>query len=431
MGALLMSRKERNRLEVLGWKEHSGISLVKAAEAMGVSYRQAKRIWKRYKADKGAGLVHLGRGKKPNCGYGVEVKEQVLRAYEERYRGFGPTLASEKLEEEDGIRVDHETLRRWLISGGMWERQRKPRKHRQRRERKPCFGDLIQMDGSHHEWFEGRGPKSCLLSMVDDATGITMAMMAEEETTESAMLLLKEWIMTYGMPVALYTDRKNVYIVDRARTEEEVMTGKEPLSAFGKVCKKLGIRIIAARSPQAKGRVERKHGVYQDRWVKELRIKGVDDLAGANRLLGSFTGRLNEKFAKDPASEEDHHRPMDPDASLADIFCWEETRVLRNDWTVRYDKRIYQVIRQSPLPPAKQRITILRRMDGSLWMEYRGQSIQFKELTEETTQKPDLEGAQISKEKWRPPHDHPWRVSFRKMVPKKPVEEPAAALSYG
>jgi molybdenum-dependent DNA-binding transcriptional regulator ModE len=431
MGAILMSKKERNRLEVLGWKERSGISLKVAAETMGVSYRQAKRIWRRYKADKGAGLVHLGRGKKPNCGYGVEVKEQVLRAYEERYRGFGPTLASEKLEEEDGIRVDHETLRRWLISGGMWERQRKPRKHRQRRERKPSFGDLIQMDGSHHEWFEGRGPKSCLLSMVDDATGITMAMMAEEETTESAMLLLKEWIMTYGMPVALYTDRKNVYIVDRARTEEEVMTGKEPLSAFGKVCKKLGIRIIAARSPQAKGRVERKHGVYQDRWVKELRLKGVDDLAGANRLLGSFTGRLNEKFAKDPASEEDHHRPMDPDASLADIFCWEETRVLRNDWTVRYDKRIYQVIRQSPLPPAKQRITILRRMDGSLWMEYRGQSIQFKELTEETTQKPDLEAAQISKEKWRPPYDHPWRVSFRKMIPKNPADEPAAALSYG
>lgn len=431
MGVILMSKKERNRLEVLGWKERSGISLKVAAETMGVSYRQAKRIWRRYKADKGAGLVHLGRGKKPNCGYGVEVKEQVLRAYEERYRGFGPTLASEKLEEEDGIRVDHETLRRWLISGGMWERQRKPRKHRQRRERKPSFGDLIQMDGSHHEWFEGRGPKSCLLSMVDDATGITMAMMAEEETTESAMLLLKEWIMTYGMPVALYTDRKNVYIVDRARTEEEVMTGKEPLSAFGKVCKKLGIRIIAARSPQAKGRVERKHGVYQDRWVKELRLKGVDDLAGANRLLGSFTGRLNEKFAKDPASEEDHHRPMDPDASLADIFCWEETRVLRNDWTVRYDKRIYQVIRQSPLPPAKQRITILRRMDGSLWMEYRGQSIQFKELTEETTQKPDLEAAQISKEKWRPPYDHPWRVSFRKMIPKNPADEPAAALSYG
>jgi hypothetical protein len=255
--------------------------------------------------------------------------------------------------------------------------------------------------------------------------------MAEEETTEAAMALLKEWIMTYGIPRALYTDRKNVYIVERARRPEEIMAGREPLSAFGKVCRKLGIRIIAARSPQAKGRVERKHGVYQDRWVKELRLKGVDDLAGANRLLGSFTGRLNEKFAKDPASEEDHHRPMDPGASLADIFCWEETRVLRNDWTVRYENRIYQVIRQSPLPPAKQRITILRRMDGSLWMEYRGQSILFREITEETTQKPDLEAAQISKEKWRPPHDHPWRVSFRKMVPKKPVEEPAAALSYG
>ena len=431
MGALLMSRKERNRLEVLGWKEHSGISLVKAAEAMGVSYRQAKRIWKRYKADKGAGLVHLGRGKKPNCGYGVEVKEQVLRAYGERYRGFGPTLASEKLEEEDGIRVDHETLRRWLISGGMWERQRKPRKHRQRRERKPCFGDLIQMDGSHHEWFEGRGSKSCLLSMVDDATGITMAMMAEEETTESAMLLLKEWIMTYGMPVALYTDRKNVYIVDRARTEEEVMTGKEPLSAFGKVCKKLGIRIIAARSPQAKGRVERKHGVYQDRWVKELRLKGVNDLADANRLLGEFTGKLNEKFAKNPASEVDHHRPVDPEASLDDIFCWEETRVLRNDWTVRYENRILQVTRQSTLPPARKGVTILRRLDGSLWMEYRGQEIQFKEITEESPEKPDQEVAQINQDKWRPAWDHPWRKSFRKMFPPKQPDDPAAALSYG
>jgi transposase len=431
MGAILMSRKERNRLEVLGWKERSGISLMMAAEAMGVSYRQAKRIWRRYKTGDVAGLVHLGRGRKSNRGYGLEVKEQVLSVYGERYLGFGPTLAAEKLEEENGIRVGHETLRRWLIAGGMWEKQRKVPKHRQRRERRHCFGDLIQMDGSHHEWFEGRGPKGCLLSMVDDATGITMAIMAEEETTEAAMMLLKEWIMTYGIPRALYTDRKNVYIVERARRPEEIMAGREPLSAFGKVCRKLGIRIIAARSPQAKGRVERKHGVYQDRWVKELRLKGVDDLVGANRLLGAFTGRLNEKFAKDPASEEDHHRPMDPGASLADIFCWEETRVLRNDWTVRYEKRIYQVIRQSPLPPAKQRITILRRMDGSLWMEYRGQSIQFREITEETTQKPDLEAAQISKEKWRPPYDHPWRVSFRKMVPKKPVDEPAAALSYG
>lgn len=427
----MMSKKERERLGVLGWKERSGASLKVAAEAMGVSYRQAKRVWRRFQAHKGAGLVHLGRGRKANRGYGLEVREKVLRAYGERYRGFGPTLASEKLFEEDGIRLDHETLRRWLIERGLWERKRKPRRHRQRRERRPCFGDLVQVDGSHHEWFEDRGPKSCLLSMVDDATGITMALMAEEETTEAAMQLLKEWITTYGIPRALYTDRKNVYIVERARRPEEIMDGREPLSAFGKVCRKLGIRIIAARSPQAKGRVERKHGVYQDRWVKELRLKGVEDLAGANELLGAFTGRLNEKFAKDPASEEDHHRPMDPEASLSDIFCWEETRVLRNDWTVRYENRIYQVIRQSPLPPAKQRITILRRMDGSLWMEYRGQSIQFREIVGETAEEPAREDASTRKEPWRPPHDHPWRISFRKMARKKPSQEPAAALSYG
>jgi len=185
--------------------------------------------------------VHLGRGRKADRGYGLEMRDKVLRVYGERYRGFGPTLASEKLLEEDGIRLDHETLRRWLMAQGMWERKRKPRRHRQRRERRPCFGDLVQVDGSHHEWFEGRGPKGCLLSMVDDATGITLALMAEEETTEAAMVLLREWIVTYGIPRALYTDRKNVYIVERERRPEEIMAGREPLSAFGKVCRKLGM----------------------------------------------------------------------------------------------------------------------------------------------------------------------------------------------
>jgi hypothetical protein len=177
--------------------------------------------------------------------------------------------------------------------------------------------------------------------------------------------------------------------------------------------------------------VERKHGVYQDRWVKELRLKGVDNLTGSNRLLGAFTGRLNEKFAKDPASKVDHHRPMDLEASLDDIFCWEETRVLRNDWTVRYENRIYQVIRQRALPPAKQRITILRRLDGSLWMEYRGQSIQFKELSEGLPEQQEQETPTTKQAKWRPAYDHPWRKSFQKIFPSKPADDPAAALSYG
>ena len=413
MGVIVMSEKERVRLEVLGWKERVGVSLVKAAEAMGVSYRQARRIWKRYKANRGEGLVHRGRGKKSNRGYDRGVKEQVLGVYRERYRGFGPTLASEKLHEESGLRVDHETLRRSLMAEDMWKRQRERRKHRQRRERKASCGELIQMDGSHHGWFEDRGPTCFLLSMVDDATGRTMAIMAEEETTEAAMLLLKEWIMAYGIPVAFYTDRKNVYIVDRPRTREE------PLSAFGKVCKKLGIRIIAARSPQAKGRVERKHGVYQDRWVKELRLKGVKDLAAANRLLPEFTSRLNEKFAVKPASEIDLHRPVEAQTSLDDMFGWEETRVLRNDWTVRYENRILQVTRQSNLPPVKKRVAILKRLDGSLWMEYRGQEIQFKELTEVSPEKPDQEAPEIKQDIWRPASDHPWRKSFKKMFPPK------------
>ena len=239
------------------------------------------------------GLIHRNRGRPSNRRKAPEVKEMALALYREQYWDFGPTLAAEKLVERDGYEVNHETLRRWLLAAGLWKRQRNRPKHRQWRERKAHFGELVQMDGSHHRWFSGQEDKDCLMDMVDDATGRTLALMSEEETTVAAMRVLWAWVEKYGIPKALYVDWKNVYVTQREPTLEEQLSGELPLTQFGRACKKLGIEILPANSPQAKGRVERKHGVYQDRWVKELRLAGIRDIEGANQSLLGFTESLN------------------------------------------------------------------------------------------------------------------------------------------
>jgi transposase len=266
-GCLEMSQKERLRLAIMSRVRDSGMTIKEASKVLGISYRQAGRIYKRYVEEGDKGLIHRNRGRPSNRGKPLGVKEAVLALYKEQYWDFGPTLASEKLLERDGYQVDHETLRRWLLAAELWNKQRKRPKHRKRRERKAHFGELVQIDGSHHHWFESRGEKACLMNMVDDATGKTLAMMSEEETTIAAMQVLWAWVEKYGIPKALYTDRKNVYITDRELTLEEQLAGELPLTQFGRVCQKLAIEILPANSPQAKGRIERNHGVHQDRLV--------------------------------------------------------------------------------------------------------------------------------------------------------------------
>jgi transposase len=273
--------------------EAGNLKLKDAAVILGISYRQAKGIRSRHKQEGDRGLVHRSRGRTSNRGYTQAVKDQVLCQYREIYAGYGPTLFAEHLQEMHGLEIDHETLRRWLLDKGL--RQKRHRK------RKPHFGEMVQMDGSHHDWLSGKGEQCCLMVMVDDATGYTMAGMSGEETTEAALRLLRSWIEVQGVPLALYTDRKNVFITEREPTLEEELSGQEPLSVFGKACQKLGIRIIPAYSPQAKGRVERKNGVFQDRWVKELALKGITDIDAANEELPTFTAKLNRKFCVTPA----------------------------------------------------------------------------------------------------------------------------------
>ena len=419
----MMSEKERRRMVVMERVMGGEVSVREAAGWVGVSTRQMSRIKGRYRREGAAGLVHRSRGRGSNRGSGEAVREACLGVYRERLGGFGPTLAAEKLEEWGVAEIDHETMRRWLMADGQWQRRRKRGPHRRWRERRARFGELVQVDGSHHDWF-GTGEQQCLMNFVDDATGTSLAWMCEEETTAAAMRVLWRWIETYGIPQVLYCDRKTVYITEREPTAAEVLAGEEPLTAFGQACKKLGIRIMAAHSPQAKGRVERDHAVYQDRFVKELGLRGITTIAGANTLLeGGFVARLNAKFATLPMDSLDGHRPLTEDVELPDVFAFEETRSVANDWTIRYHNTWYQITGpKEGMPRPKAIVVVRRRLDQSVTILFKDRPLTFREIpvaarvapprAVRTTAPPPSTPAPHR----RPAADHPWRQPFSPRV---------------
>jgi hypothetical protein len=371
---LAMSIKERNRKVFLDAVKEGQYTLVEASKKLSLSYRQTKRIYARYQLKGDQGLIHGSCGKASHNAYSNEFREKVLNLYRIKYEGFGPVLACEKLAKE-GYHFSDESLRTWLIEEGLWDRKRKRSPYRKSRERRACFGELLQLDGSFHQWFGEDKPRACLMNLIDDATGKTLSLLSQEETTEAAMVLLKKWIERYGVPSAIYVDLKTVYVSPkRGETEgEEGLEFKEGFTHFSAACKKLGIRIIKAYSPQAKGRVERNHAVYQDRFVKELRLESIKTIAEGNTLLeSSFVAELNEKFAKVPRSDIDAHRDPKAYGSLDQIFCWEYTRVVQQDWTIRFLKGCYQIENMKPLVVRpKNKITVRQHLDGSITLWFK------------------------------------------------------------
>lgn len=418
-GHLLMSVKERIRKVVFEGVKEGRLSIREASRRLGISYRQGKRIYRRFREKGDAGLVHRGRGRPSNRSTPCSLKDRAVARYRERYEGFGPTLASEKLSAE-GLPVDHETLRRWLCCAGLWRSSSRKVRHRAYRERRRRFGELVQLDGSFHRWFGSKEPPCCLMDMVDDATATTHSLLASHESTEAAMRVLRGWVERYGIPLALYTDRLNVYMAKREPTLEETLAGEEPLTALGKACRKLGIRIITAYSPQAKGRVERKHGVYQDRFQKELALLGVKTIPEANAVLANgFVKDLNRRFAVPPADPVDAHRRVPKGLNLDQVFCFEVSRTVQNDFTVRYENRWYQIGRKNrPLPRPRTRILMRIQLDGTVTLWWGDRPLAFEPLAQRppkpcldaprdvprapnVTRRPSIQG----------PH-HPWREAF-------------------
>lgn len=344
------------------------IALAEAAVKLKISYRQVKRVYARFKEQGESGLLHGLQGRPSNNRLDSGLKARVAEAYRNRYTDFGPTLALEKLAEHEGLTLSKESLRQLLISEGLWVKRKRRKGYHARRAPRERFGELLQFDGSHHDWFEGRGPRCCLMNMVDDATGITRSFLRPQETTDAAMELLWAWIRRYGIPQAVYCDRKNAFVIDREPTIDEQLRGIEPKSPFELACERLGIEVIVAYSPEAKGRVERNHGVYQDRFVKELRLRGISTIDDANAFLEStYLDAVNGRFARTPARPEDAHVPLLDPAVLPDVFCRQFVRVISRDHVITFARRFYLVPKHLlPRPRPGEKVTVRLWLDGSV-----------------------------------------------------------------
>lgn len=428
-----MSRKEFDRGAVLGRVERGEVSLKDAAPLLRISYRQVKRLYKRYRAEGPAGLVHRSVGRVSNHGCSVAEREQVLELIRAHYGGraergpgqrFGPTLVAEHLRSDHEIHVPVSTVRGWMLEAGLWSRARRSRPKPKRRERRAHFGELVQLDGSFHDWLEGRGERgsqrSCVMNMVDDATGTTLLRFGEQETIWAAADVLRAWIEAYGIPRALYTDWKNVY--KREPTSAEEAAGEEGHTHFGRMCAKLGIRIIAASSPQAKGRVERSNGTQQDRLIKKMRLLEIADDAAANAYVEStYLPAYNARYAVLPASEVNYHLPRDPTLADHEVFCLEHKRTVSNDFVVQFGKRALQLDASARgRVPARSRVVVRETQDGELRV------IHFSRLHGEhecrwtpAADRASGRGAPAEprvpkpvRKPNRPAADHPWRRQF-------------------
>lgn len=418
-----MSVRELQRVEVMARVAKGDLAIVDAAAILGLSYRQTKRVWRTYRRKGAAGLQHGSADRRSNRAIAPTLRRRALALVRKKYGGdettrFGPTLAAEHLAEEDAVVVHPETLRRWMLAEGLWSRARKAAAHRSRRVRKAHLGELLQLDGSFHAWLEDRGPVGCLMDLVDDATGRSVLAFSAEETTWAAVTVLRRWITAYGVPRCLYTDWKTVYL--RQATEAERAAGTVPLTQFGRMCGRLGIRIIGASSPQAKGRVERHHGTHQDRLVKKLRRQGATTYAVANTYLETtYTAEHNRRFAIAPASPENFHLAVPRGLSLDSVFRLQEARTISNDWVVRYDNRFFQLTRQSRYPPARSTVHVCEAANGHLEIRYRDRVMAWQEIATRprVTLAPPPRVVPPAAAPRRPhaPADHPWRQGFKQM----------------
>jgi len=416
METLTMSRRERKRLDLFGRVKRDEMTLTKAAELADLSYRQAKRVYRRYREESDAGLVHRLRGRPSNRGSDPTLREQVLALYRERYHDFGPKLATEYLEREDRLRVGVETLRQWLIAAGLWQAKRKRAAHRRWRERKEHPGEMVQMDGSHHDWFEGRRPWACLMVMIDDATNRTYARFFEEETTVASMTSFWRYVDAYGLPRSLYVDRASIYEPTRDATVDEELAKTGPLTQFGRAMQELDVKLIFAHSPQAKGRVERRHAVFQDRLVKALRLAGINDLQGANRYLEeTFLPELNRRFHVQPKGQADLHAKVARGTNLHQVLSFQEPRVVQNDWTLAWRHRRFQLTEANQkLALVRQRVLVCEQLDGRIALLYRGRELAWTEISNRTVQVDSTGGhpTGLGRIGLRPPAEHPWRRPF-------------------
>jgi len=403
---ITMSRRESKRLHLIHQALDRKITQVAAAELLGLSARQFRRLIRRVRAEGDDGICHRSRGRASNNQIPRKTKERVIRLFRQDYADFNLVHATEILSADHGIALSDETLRLWLHEAGVPYKKRRVRKHRQRRERKACIGELVQIDGSHHDWFEGRGPVCVFMGYIDDATGTVFGRFYDYECTVPAMDSMKRYIRHYGIPQSVYLDKHTTYRSWAKPTIEEQLTGQEPLSHFEKSMAALEIKVIHANSPQAKGRVERLFKTLQDRLVREMRLKGVKSVDEANVFLETYLPKHNRWFRKEARDKADLHRLALPTRELDRILCIKEERTVKNDFTISYNGKLYQIEQTT----RAKKITVEERLDGSLHITYKGQDLRYRMITEQAPKETSEPLGLIAvKKPWTPPADHPWK----------------------
>jgi transposase len=387
---LTMSERECYRLKVLTQVQQHQMTFREAAEHLQISERQVYRVMARYRRDGDAGVVHRLRGKPSNRGHGANRRTQVVGLYRQQYADYGPTLFAEQLVATHSIAVDHETVRRWLRADGITHFERRHRKHRRQRERRSAIGELVQFDGSPHDWFEGRGAPCCFLGAVDDASGRTFARLVPSENTADVLATLRAYCERYGIPKSLYIDHGSVFYAAGRLTD------------VGRAMKTLGVEMIFAHSPQAKGRIERTNRTYQDRFIKALRRRTISTIADANAFLDAeYLNEHNKRFAHTEGLPDVHRSCEGYD--LTNIFCFQTERCVRQDYTITLDGQYIQLERSdAPLPPPRHTVIVRRWLDGTLHIFWHEHELQFTRLK----QKPHPH-ARVPR---KPAADHPWRL---------------------
>lgn len=410
-----MSKKERRRLVALSQVESGHLSVAGAGRVLGLSERQMRRIWRRYQSEGDAGLVHRLRDRPGNRRTDASVRDRALRLYQDHYRDFGCTLACEYLAARHGLVIDDQTLRRWLIEAKLWRRRRKSPIKRRRRERRECFGQLVQLDGSEHDWFKGRRPRCVLMVMIDDATSWTLARFFEAETTQASMTVLRQWSLEHGLPLELYPDRHSIYRVNTQEADEQARrTGKRPLTQFGRALAQLGVKLTCAKSPQAKGRVERMNGTLQDRLVKALRLDGLNTIEDANAYLAqTFLPALNARFAVESAHGGDVHQTVS-ETELDEALCFQEQRTVGRDHCVSWRGQVLQLKpNQAQANLSGKRVTLRQSLNGAVSVHWRDQPVPQQAVAQRpqaAAAKPILaERVAEHQPPAKPAADHPWR----------------------
>lgn len=371
----VMTQREIIRLQVVQKIKSREMTQRAGSEVLGISERQVRRLVRRVRSAGDLGVVHRGRGRRSPRKIDERVQREAVRIYRSKYWDFGPTLAVEKLEEVEGIRISKETMRQWLLREGLWARKRRSRAYRQRRERKACYGQMVQVDGSHHDWLEGRGPALVLMGHIDDATSRFYGKFYEYEGTVPAMESLGEYIRRHGAPQSVYVDKHSTYRSQDRDRWRAITFGEESLSHYERGCKELGITVIHAHSPQAKGRVERSFRTLQDRLVKELRLARAKTLEEANKELESYLPKHNERFAVAPQSRANVHRKVGM-KQVREALSVKTKRVVRNDYTIAHKKVLYQLQERT----FSREVEIREPLSGRMEIWDRRKSLRYRRI---------------------------------------------------